>query len=284
MLFFALMLAAAVASPTPGPVPTLSPNQLLARIRDQFRSHRPPPPFEAYTIERRQQRSDTTPDPSSSYVYHVWVRNSDRAALKRQVFADDTESPPIFDRPAFNEERDPGPPTADVFEPRPAVAHPIDQAYTPEPAATSMAVIGRVRSLTERDYRVTAVAYEGPLVHLTLAPLSDPDRNRLREVYADKATYELTKLVASDRLFVTGSYTDEFSDEFTITMGTVDGVPVVTHIHGVAGFDQDGHEYEDDGKIVDITFTDISFPATLPAWYFDQWQWQDPEHAHAFPQ
>jgi hypothetical protein len=35
-----------------------------------------------------------------------------------------------------------------------------------------------------------------------LTPIRDPDRNRLRELFADKATYELRKVVAVDKLFV----------------------------------------------------------------------------------
>ena len=50
---------------------------------------------------------------------------------------------------------------------------------------------------------------------LTLAPISDPERNRLREIYADKTTYELKKLIAVDRLFVSGGYKDDYADEFT---------------------------------------------------------------------
>jgi hypothetical protein len=281
-MFVAFLLAAALATPSPEPVPTLSPTQLLARIRAQFRSHRPPPDYETYTLNRKQQRSDGYPDLAGTYTYHVWVRNSDRAALKRRVFRDDYEYPPEFDRPAFNEARDPGPPTADVFEPKPLVPHPVSQAYTPEPRSTPLEVIGRVQSLIEYDYRVTDVAYEGDLVHLTLAPISDPDRNRLRELYADRQTYELRKLVAADKLFVSGAYKDVFADTFTITMGTVAGVPVVTHIHGIAGYDGEGRDYQDDGKIVDFTFSDITFPATLPAWYFDARQYG--AHQHDLPQ
>jgi hypothetical protein len=42
------------------------------------------------------------------------------------------------------------------------------------------------------------------------------------------------------------------------------GVPVVTAIHGIVG---DG--YDGDGKVVDYSYTNIAFPPTLPAWYFD---------------
>ncbi len=267
----ALLLAAAVA--TPEPVPTLSPNQTLARIRQQFRSHRPPPPFVTYTITRKQDRSDGYPDVSNSYTYHVWVRSSDRAAMKRRVFRDNYEYPPEFDRPAFNEARDPGPPTADVFEPKPLKPHPVSEPYTPEPAESSAPVIGRVTSVLELDYRVTVMTIEGNLIHLTVEPISDQERNRLRDIYADKTTYELTKLVATDKLFVSGSYSDVYGTTFTITMGMVDGIPVVTAIHGIVGRDDRGVDYNDDGKDVDFTFTNIAFPATLPEWYFNPRQY-----------
>ncbi len=212
----------------------------------------------------------------------MWVRSSDRAALKRRVFRDDYEYAPEFDRPAFNESRDPGPPTADVFEPKPAQPHPVSQAYTPEPLSTGLSVIGTVRTLVETDYRVTNVATERGLVHLTVAPISDPDRNRLREIYANAETYELVKLVAADKLFVSGPFKEVYDDEFTITMGFVQGVPVVTRVHGIAGFDEHGREYQDDGKVVDFTFTDIRFPASLPDGYFNPRQWG--AHQNEYPQ
>ena len=79
------------------------------------------------TISRKQDRNDGYPDVTNTYTYHVWVRNSDRAAMKRRVFRDNYEYPPEFDRPAFNEARDPGPPTADIFEPKPVRPHPASE-------------------------------------------------------------------------------------------------------------------------------------------------------------
>ncbi len=282
-MLFAFLLAAAVAAPTPLPVPTLGPTQLLGRIRAQFLSHRPPPLFETYSIERKQARSDGYPDVTNSYLDHVWVRNSDRAAMKRRVFRDDYEYPPVFDRPAFNEDRDPGPPTADIFEPRPIKPHPASEPYTPEPAAdANLQVIGRVRSLVESDYRVVNVQYEGNLVHLTLVPISDPDRNRLRELYADRTTYELQRLVATDTLFIEGPQRDHFAVLFTATIGVVDGVPVVTQLHGIVGRNAAGQQYRDDGETVDYFFRDIRFPATLPDWYFNARQYG--AHQHDLPE
>ena len=260
------VLVAAVATPTPEPIPTLSPNQTLARVRQVFRSHRPPPAFEKYTVERKQLRADGYPDVTDSYTFHVWVRNGDRAAMKRKVFRDNYEYLPEFDRPAFNEDRDPGPPTADVFEPKPAVPHPVSQPYTPEPASSQPQIIGRISTLVELDYRVIGLTTDGALLHLTLEPMRDVSRNRLTDVYVDKTSYEVKKLVAHDTLFVRGGPGGEqkFGVIFTITMGEVDGIPVVTSIHGIVG---DG--YTGDGKDVDYQFRDITFPKMLPEWYFD---------------
>jgi hypothetical protein len=275
------LLAAALASPAPEPAGTMSPAQLLARVRAQFRSHRPPPPYETYTFERRQLRGDGTPDAAHSYVERVWVRNADGAALERRVAGDGAEGPPAFDRPAFNAARDPGPPTADVFEPRPLVPHPVARASTPEPAASALTVIGRVAALGRDDYRVTGVAYEGDLLHLSVVPAVDPERNRLRDIYADQTTFELRSLAAVDTLFVRGSYDDAFAETFTITMGTAEGIPVVTRIRALAGADRSGRPYRDDGQEVDLTFSDITFPPALPDWYFDPSRYG--AHQHDLP-
>ena len=267
ILAAALALAAPpAAKATPAPVasaePTPSPQRYLGLIRAQFRTHRPPPLFETYTITRAQKATNGYPDFANSYIKHIWVRNSDRAALTRYVYRDDARGPLTFDRPAFNEARDPGPPTFDVFEPAPARPHPVSEVPTPEPHYTPLPVIGGVRTIIESDYRVDSLAIEGDEMHLTIYPIRDVESNRLREVYADKKTLELHRLVATDKLFLDRG--PVYPATFTITMGTVDGVPVVTDIHGVIG-----GGYNDDGKEVDFKFTDITFPKALPEWYFD---------------
>jgi hypothetical protein len=262
-----------VALATPAPVPTASPTpqRLLGMIRAQFRSHRPPPPYETYTLIRKQLATNGFPDLVGSYTKHFWVRNSDRAALSRFVFRDDARGDPTFDRPAFNEDRDPGPPTADVFEPAPLVHHPVSEAYTPEPNFTAPPLIGGTRALIELDYRVTSVETVGDQLHVNLEPIRDVERNRLREIWCDKRTLELRKLVATDKLFVEGGgvATHVYAVTFTYTMGNVQGLPVVTDLHGVVGKDGDGNQYDGDGRDIDYQFREITFPATLPDWYFD---------------
>ncbi len=270
-----LMLAAALAAPplkaaarpvataAPSAAPTPSPQRVLGLIRAAFRARRPPPPYEVYTVERHQLATNGYVDPVGSYTTHVWVRNLDRAALTRQVFRDDYRGPLTFDRPAFNEDRDPGPPTADLFQPAPLRPHPVEFVPTPEPRQAPLTVIGSTVTTGEYEYRVDSLDYQGDLVHLVLAPLRDPDRNRLRELWADKRTYELRRLVSTDKLF---DRTNKrvFGVIFTATLAEVAGHLVVTDLHGVVG---DG--FNDDGKEVDFHFREITFPASLPAWYFD---------------
>jgi hypothetical protein len=263
-----VLLAAAIAAPTVAPAAgsTPTPQRLLGLIRLQFRSHRPPPAYESYTLVRKQVATNGYPDPVGSYTRHYWVRNLDRAALRRDVFRDFARGDLTFDRPAFNEARDPGPPTADVFEPAPARPHPVSEVPTPEPHYTPLPIIGGVRTLVELDYQVQSVETEGDELHLRVEPVRDVERNRLREIFVDKKTLELHKLIATDKLFVEKG--PVYPVTFTITMGNIQGYPVVTSLHGVVG-----GGYNDDGKDVEFIFSEIKFPDTLPEWYFDARQY-----------
>jgi len=257
---------AAAVAPTPDPVPTLSPSQWLATIRNKFRSHRPPPPYVVYTESRKQNTDRGFPDYADSYIYKYWCRTSDRAALKRKVEIVPAMGFAEFERAAFNADYDPGPPTADLFEKAPA--HPVAQTVvpTPEPSSSPLVVIGQVAASNDYEYKVTSVTFEGPLVHLVLEPLRDPERNRLREIWADRTTYELVRIKAHDRLFVPGGIhgDDIYGVIFDIKIAMLQGTPIVTDIHGIVG-----DNYSGDGQVVDYTFRNISFPPTLPDWYFD---------------
>ncbi|MFZ1126196.1 MAG: hypothetical protein WAN59_13745 [Candidatus Baltobacteraceae bacterium] len=262
-MFPAFLLGALVsAAPVASPAPALTPQRILGSIRATFRSHRPPPPYVTYTLIRAQLTDQGFPDYVESYTYHIWCRTSDRAALARKVFRDTARGPLEFQRPAFNEPRDPGPPTADLFEPAPLHPHPIEFVPTPEPAETTLPTIATVTSIGEFDYRVTAMDAEGPLLHLQIEPTRDPERNRLRELWVDKRSYELRKLVATDKLFV--EHDRVYGVTFTIVLGSLQGYPIVTDIHGEVG-----DNYSGDGENVDFHFRDVAFPPSLPAWYFD---------------
>ena len=262
-----LLLAAIFAAAQPQATPEPSPQRMLGLIRARFRSHRPPPPFVVYTIERKQLTDQGFPDYAESYKEHIWLRSLDRAALSRRIYRSINRGELTFERPAFNEDRDPGPPTADLFEPAPAKSHPISDVPTPEPGPTDLRVIGTVTTVGEFDYRVVSMDTQGDEYHLVLEPTRDPDRNRLRELWVDRATLDLRKVIATDKLFILGTK-DVYGVTFTISLDMLDGLPVVTSIHGVVG---DG--YTGDGSTVDYSFTDISFPSTLPDWYFDPKQY-----------
>ena len=137
---------------------------------------------------------------------------------------------------------------------------------TPEPSGEGLKTIGTVKVSAEYDYYVDSLTTEGNLVHLMLRPVRDPERNRLREVFADKTTYEVTRLIAHDRLHVNR---DIFDTTFDIYVGSLEGHPVVTAIHGEVGKSASGTEYVGDGKTVDYTITNIKFLEEMPGWYFN---------------
>ncbi len=250
--------AAKPAIATPSPLP--SPDDLLSLVRQQFRSHRPPPPFESYTIVRKQKTNYGYPDYVNTYTDHVWYRSEDHAALRRRITELGDVGQMTFDRPIFNAATDPGPPTADVFEPAPL--HTYAPTFVPTPEASLPPIIATVRVRAEFDYRVTSVVREGDELHLTLVPRRDPKRNRLREMWVDAKTLDLRKLVATDTLFIQGG--PEYPVLFTLEFAMYEGIPVITHIHGVVYGNYDG-----DGQTVDYDFKNLVFPASLPTWYFD---------------
>lgn len=262
---------AAAPGPTATPIALPSPERLLYLIRRQFRTHRPPPPYQTYTLVRKQTLDDGYPDLVNSYTYHIWVRSIDRAALGRRVYRGSARGQLEFLRPSFNEPWDPGPPTADLFESAPAHPHTNPETFVPTPEPTGPLppkTIAVVTVLGEFDYRVTNVATEGHLIHVSLEPRRDPDRNRLRELYVDAKTLELQEVVATDKLYDEGEH-HVYPMLFTVTLGWMNNMPIVTHIHGTPTYEQDA-EYLGRDATVDYDFNDITFPASLPDWYFDK--------------
>jgi hypothetical protein len=255
-----------VANPAPvavsgGALTQKQMDAVLQRIRGVFRSHRPVPPYETYTIDRFQTTSQGYTDYSETYKYNVWVRTVDDAAMQRQVQRGDARGQMSYFVPLFNAAEDPGPPTADVFAPAPVRGHVATPE--PQPSGTLAPVIAHVQETFESQYKVTAVRVEGDLLHVSVVPFYDVDRNRLREIYVDKKTYELKRMVATDKLFIQGTSL-VYPVQFYAIFGTVDGLPVVTTIHGEVGGGYDG-----DGQTVEYHFTNIAFPKSLPDWYFN---------------
>lgn len=213
-----------------------------------------------YTIVRAQKTNYGYPDYANSYTDRVWYRSSDHAALERATTDLGDIGPMGFQRPVFNQATDPGPPTADVFEPAPA--HTLPPDFVPTPEASEPLTIAVVRAKAQFDYRVTNVQREGDELHLSLTPRREPDRNRLRELWVDAKTLDLVKLVATDKLFVQGG--PVYPVLFTAQFEMLQNIPIITHIHGVVYGGYDG-----DGQTVDYDFKGTYFPNTLPDWYFN---------------
>jgi len=160
---------------------------------------------------------------------------------------------------------DPGPPNANIFERNLFTLHgqpPVapDPYDTPAPANQ----IGSVRLQSEYDYRVITVQREGALWDLTLAPIRDPQRNRIDELWVRADTYVVQRARVRDHLFLSG--TDGAGNpqaalpaEYDLTFVQRDGIPLITAISGRT----------DDGRYeIDYTYTHVAFPASLPDWYF----------------
>jgi hypothetical protein len=268
-------VAFACVAASPEPSAPLTGDQILARAKAVFRAY-PRPPFIAYTLVRRDQHNGA-PNFESSYTLKVWCRTADRSALVRKAWNGkaygDLENITVM----FDKAVDPGPPTADMFEKRvfgalgarldapPAPPAPAASPGAPVPldAPATLPEIGRIGA-RDGDYRVVRVAREGDLIHLWLDPKADADRNRMDELWVDARTYDMRRARVRDHLYfgITGqSVEDEFDVRLAPGRG---GLPLITSIHGQTKYDQ----YE-----TDYTFRDVTFPAELPAWYFEPKQY-----------
>jgi hypothetical protein len=280
----AAAVACAAQSPAPqppAPVPAvpLTGDQILARAKAVFRAYRRPP-FVAYTLVRRDEHNGEW-DMQNSYTLKIWCRTADRSALARKAWRGKAYGDLQNITVMFDKEIDPGPPTADMFEKRLFGA--ISARRDTPPAAPGASVassaaagtasadatasplpeIGRVGAL-DGDYRVSRVAREGDLIHLWLTAKTDPDRNRLDEMWVDAASYDLRRARVRDHLYLGmggGSIEDEFDVRFTAGPG---GLPLISSIHGQTAYGRFETDYR---------FEDVTFPDALPDWYFEPKQY-----------
>lgn len=232
--------------------------QILARAKEAFRAHARPP-FVAYTVVRRDTRNGV-PDFEDSYVLKVWCRTSDRSALTRRAWRGSGYGSIFNITVAFDGYVDPGPPTADVFERALFTPRLVKRSapQVPEPSEAPLAVIGGVVVASDYDYQVTAVESDGTDWHLRLTPRRDPSRNRIDDLWVDRTTYEVTRMRVRDHLYL-GFSSQSLDDEFDVRFADHDGLPLIASIHGRTV----------DGVFeTDYTFTDVSFPPSLPPWYF----------------
>ncbi len=142
----------------------------------------------------------------------------------------------------------------------------------PQPGATEPPpILGRV-NVTAADYDVTLIGRENldgaDVYHLGLRPLSDPNRNRVRELWVDASSFQVRKLVTQgifDRgPATTVPWTVTFIElhghwyiRQEVTTATLDGTH---HLFGGTtyhGIDYTFGDYEYPGLISDLEFSTI---------------------------
>jgi hypothetical protein len=112
---------------------------------------------------------------------------------------------------------------------------------------------------TDYDYRVTALRRDGAAWHLVLQPKRDPARNRIDDLWVDATTFEIQRMRMRDHLYL-GMSGQSLEDEFDARFALRDGLPLLASIHGQTKYAQ----FE-----TDYTYRDVSFPASMPDWYFE---------------
>jgi hypothetical protein len=242
-------------------VATPNANAILARVKAGLRAHERPP-YVVYTLVRHDTL-DHVPDLLNSYTLRIWCRTADSAALARRVVGSRTTGAVAFITPAFDRPIDPGPPTADLLD----VIRETHGPPTPAPDPNAPRIIGSVSVVIETNYHVTYAGVDGADDHLRLEARRDPERNRLTDLYVDRASSVLHRAIARDHLYAEGRTIPE---RFEMVFGLHDGVPVISAIHGQT--DDAALDPRDAGVAfneVDYRFEDIEFPPDLPAWYFD---------------
>jgi len=237
--------------------PDLTPEQILIRAKQTYHAH-PLPPFVVYTVHRKE-RTNGLIDFADSYTLRLWCRTSDNSCLVRHVVNGRVTGPLENLFPRFNAAIDPGPVTADLFEP----AQPHKSASAPSQIATGtdaeIATIGSVHVAFESDFRARSARRLSETYELEVEPRRDPDRNRAQSMTVDAQSFELRRIIARDRLYFQGSATS-YPETFTIELQMLEGHLVLDRVRGSTG---EGYD-----SSVDYTYTDIVFPSGLPMWYF----------------
>jgi len=233
-------------------VPELTPDQILVRAKLTYHAH-DVPPYVVYTVQRKE-RTNGVIDFADTYTLRLWCRTSDNSCLARHRTDGRVRGPLENLHPRFNAAIDPGPVTVDLFEP-PALPHP-----TAAPAGENIPTIGSIRAVAESDFRARRARRVGDAYEIEVEPRRDPDRNRAQTMTVDAQTFELRRIIAHDRLYLLGSATS-YPETFTIDLRMLAGHPILDRIHGGTG---EGYDSE-----VDYTYSEVTFPPILPAWYFE---------------
>lgn len=153
------------------------------------------------------------------------------------------------------------------------VHHPVTQQQTAPtsnfaPDLSDLKTIASVLSVAKPTYDirladVAKLTHGGAAYHLVLRPLSDPHRHNLRELWVNTATFNIMRAV------MVGTYrpdNESLAQETTVAedFGTVGPYWVVIH-HAWSYRDVD----ENVNFQYDTSSVKMSFPRTIPAWYFD---------------
>lgn len=140
------------------------------------------------------------------------------------------------------------------------------EANTPSQQAWPIPVIGRVVAFAPPPYRIVNLGdttmNDHPAYHFGLDPIRNPERNVLRQIWIDKATFLPVRYVALRTVL-------DVPVPFTYAI-TVDSEEIDGHLVNV---DADGSSEDGLGR---WRISEISFPDTEPGWVFDPVQW--PRH------
>jgi hypothetical protein len=147
---------------------------------------------------------------------------------------------------------------------------PVDDA-TPAPAATEEPkTIGRVTARA----RAYDVAYAGDeaidgirTAHLTLRAYRDPDKHVLHDIWIDRATRGIVRMHGTISLAAHAASVD-FAVDY-------DETPATQLVRRVSGYAKAQLLLVKIGGDFVFTLTHVTYPPTLPDWYFAKNGWRD---------
>lgn len=140
------------------------------------------------------------------------------------------------------------------------------------PDLSDLKTIAAVVSVAKPSYQIAFAGTSsitnggGTAYHLVLKPLSDPRKHNLRELWVNTANFNIMRAV------LVGDYrpdNQQLVEQTTVAedFGPVGPYWVVIHHTWSYRDAPDGVTFQ-----YDVTAKNMSFPATIPAWYFDERQ------------
>lgn len=236
-----------------------SAQSIFRTAKAAFRARRHPA-FVVYTLERYEHLNELG-IVEHKYDLRVWYRACDGAALVRAATGGKDLGPLRFEHPHIDVDADPGPPAFDAFGAATA------GSYRASAVESQLRTIAHVTISSELDYDAQLDGTENGWTRLRLLPVRDPANHRLREISVD----------VHDGYALRRAITDGGAD---IRFDSVGGVLVASVIFGLTSVDP-RFGIIDVKRWSEYRFLDVSFPATLPDWYFDPSSYG--AHAHEAP-